>query len=217
MTRVVVVDDHELFRTGVIETLGGGGFAVVGEAANGGEALRVVRAQLPDIVLLDLELPDRHGLGVLDEIMTEGLRCKVVVLTVSEEDDGLFHALEAGAVAYIVKGIGRDELLQALRAVAQGERYVSPRLAADLISRMAPQHSPAVVLPSLTERERAVLEGITRGETNREIANALSLSEKTVKYYVTGVLAKLNVRNRVEAAIVARDALSHRDRAAEER
>ena len=212
MTRVVVVDDHELFRMGVVETLGGGGFAVVGEAATGGEALRLVRAQLPDIVLLDLELPDRHGLAVLDELMTEGLRCKVVVLTVSEEDDGLFHALEAGAVAYIVKGIGRDELLQALRAVAQGERYVSPRLAADLISRMAPQHSPAVVLPSLTERERAVLEGITRGETNREIANALSLSEKTVKYYVTGVLAKLSVRNRVEAAIVARDALSLRDR-----
>lgn len=214
MTRVVVVDDHELFRLGVIDTLeAGGDFIIVGEAATAGEALRLVRAELPDVLLLDLGLPDRSGLEVVEELARERAACRIVVLTVSEEDESLFRALEAGAAAYVVKGIARDELLHAVRAVAAGERYVSPRLAADLLLRMAPGYAPATVLPSLSEREQAVLEGITRGETNREIADALSLSEKTVKYYVTNVLVKLNVRNRVEAALIGRSVLAHRERA----
>ncbi len=212
MTRVVVVDDHELFRLGVIDTLEAGGFMIAGEAATAGEALRLVRLQQPDLLLLDLGLPDRTGLEVIEELAREQVKCRIVVLTVSEEDESLFRALESGAAAYVVKGIGPDELLHAIRAVVEGEQYVTPRLAADLLRRMAPEYTPAVVLPSLSTREHAVLEGITRGETNREIADALRLSEKTVKYYVTNVLVKLNVRNRVEAALVARSAIAHRER-----
>lgn len=213
MTRVVVVDDHELFRLGVIDTLeAGGDMTVVGEAATAGEALRLIRAQLPDVLLLDLGLPDRSGLEIVEQLARERASCRIVVLTVSEEDESLFRALESGAAAYIVKGIERDELLHAVRAVAAGERYVSPRLAADLLLRMAPGYTPGTAIGTLSDREHAVLDGITRGETNREIATRLGLSEKTVKHYVTNVLVKLNARNRVEAALLGRSALAQRDR-----
>lgn len=214
MTRVVVVDDHELFRLGVIDTLeaAGGDFVIVGEAATAGEALRLVRTEGPDVLLLDLGLPDRSGLEVVEQLARERASCRIVVLTVSEEDESLLRALEAGALAYVVKGMERDELLHAVRAAATGQRYVSPRLAADLLSRMAPGYTPATALASLSEREHAVLEGIVRGETNREIADALSLSEKTVKHYVTNILVKLNVRNRVEAALTGRSVLAQRER-----
>lgn len=213
MTRVVVVDDHELFRLGVIDTLeADGDLTVVGQAATAGQALRLARTELPDVLLLDLGLPDRSGLEVVEELARERAACRIVVLTVSEEDESLFRALEAGAAAYVVKGVERSELLHAVRSVVSGQRYVSPRLAADLLRRMAPGFAPATVLASLSEREAAVLGGIARGETNREIGETLALSEKTVKHYVTNVLLKLNARNRVEAALIGRSILGPRDR-----
>jgi len=211
MSRVVVADDHELFRHGVVATLRGAeDFEVVAEAATAGEALRVVRLLLPDLVLLDLGLPDRSGLAVIGEMHRDCPISRIVVLTVNEDERALFSALEAGASAYLLKGIGADQLLHALRAVVAGEGYVSPRLAADLLRRMAPPPPTDALLATLSERERSVLEGIARGETNREIAEALGLSEKTVKYYVTNVLVKLHARNRVEAALVAKDATGRR-------
>lgn len=212
MTRVVVVDDHELFRLGVIDALDGAGLEIVGEAATAGEGLRLVREQLPDVLVLDLGLPDRPGIDVVAELSREGLACRIVVVTVSEEDESLLGALEAGAAAYVVKGVERDQLVRIIKAVAAGERYVSPGLAADLLLRIAPGHASASLVAGLSERERAVLEGIAHGRTNREIADGLELSEKTVKYYVTNVLVKLNVRNRVEAALVGRAAISQRPR-----
>ena len=213
MIRVVVVDDHELFRLGVIDTLeADGDLTVVGEAATAGEALRLARSELPDVLLLDLGLPDRSGLEVVEELARERAACRIVVLTVSEEDESLFRALEAGAAAYVVKGVERSELLHAVRSVVSGQRYVSPRLAADLLRRMAPGFAPATILASLSEREAAVLGGIARGETNREIGETLALSEKTVKHYVTNVLLKLNARNRVEAALIGRSILGRRTR-----
>lgn len=207
MIRVVVVDDHELFRLGVLDAVeASGDLVVVGQAASAGEALRLARTALPDVLLLDLGLPDRSGLEVVEQLVREGARCRIVVLTVSEEDETLLHALEAGAAGYVVKGVTRDELLHAVHSVAAGQRYVSPRLAADVLLRVAPGWSGAGALASLSARERAVLAGIARGETNREIADTLALSEKTVKHYVTNLLVKLNVRNRVEAALVARSA-----------
>lgn len=213
MIRVVVADDHELFRLGVVDTLeAGGDIAVVGEAATAGEALRLARTELPDLLLLDLGLPDRSGLEVVADLTRERAACRVLVLTVSEEDEALLRALEAGAAAYVVKGVEREELLHAVRAVAAGQRYVSPRLAADLLLRIAPGFAPATALATLSEREEAVLGRIAFGETNREIGAALALSEKTVKHYVTNVLLKLNARNRVEAALLGRSLLVQRKR-----
>jgi DNA-binding NarL/FixJ family response regulator len=205
--RVVVADDHELFRRGVIETLAAAeGFQLEGEAATASETLRLVRLLLPDLVLLDLGLPDRSGLDVIGEMHRDCPVSRIVVLTVNEDETALMRALEAGASAYILKGIAADELTRALVAVAAGEGYASPTLAAHLLRRMGAHDAPHEAVASLSQRERAVLEGIAHGATNREIAESLALSEKTVKYYVTNILVKLHVRNRVEAALVARDA-----------
>ncbi len=203
-TRVVVADDHELFRRGVLQTLrAADGFQVEGEAATAGEALRLVRLLLPDLVLLDLGLPDRGGLDVIGEMHLDCPVSRIVVLTVNEDEAAMLRALEAGASAYMLKGIAADELIRALHAVAAGEGYASPKMAAHLLSRMGSPGVPASAIASLTDRERAVLEGIARGATNREIAGSLGLAEKTVKYYVTNILVKLQVRNRVEAALLA--------------
>lgn len=200
--RVLVVDDHELFRRGVIDALRASeDFVVEGEAASAGEALRLARLYLPELVLVDLGLPDRSGLELVGQIHRDCPVSRIVVLTVNEDEAALRRALREGASAYILKGIAGDELIRALRAVVSGEGYVSPKMAAHLLQEMeAAERGP---LAGLSERERAVLEGIANGETNREIADRLHLSEKTVKYYVTNVLVKLHVRNRVEAALLA--------------
>jgi DNA-binding NarL/FixJ family response regulator len=204
--RVLVADDHELFRRGVIDALRASpDFAVEAECATGRDALRLARIHLPDVVLLDLGLPDRSGLDLVTEIHRDCPVSRIVVLTVNEDEQALLRALREGASAYILKGVAADELLRALRSVVAGEGYVSPALASHLLSELdAPdRHGPLGVL---SERERDVLGGLAAGETNREIAARLGLSEKTVKYYVTNVLIKLHVRNRVEAALVSQRA-----------
>lgn len=202
--RVVVADDHELFRRGVIDALGArDDFVVAGEAATAGEALRLVRLLLPELVLLDLGLPDRSGLDVVEQLHRECPVSRIVVLTVNEDEAALLRALREGASAYILKGIAADELVRALRAVVSGEGYVSPKLAAHLLHEMDAGAAARDAFAELSERERDVLAGLANGETNREIAARLHLSEKTVKYYVTNVLVKLHVRNRVEAALLA--------------
>ena len=205
--RVLVVDDHELFRRGVIGTLRAtDDFVVEGEAASAGEALRLVRLLLPELVLLDLGLPDRSGLDVVSQMHRDCPVSRLVVLTVNEDEAALLRALREGASGYILKGVAAEELVRALRAVAAGEGYVSPKMAAHLLREMDKQHDEPGPLDALSEREREVLEGIARGRTNREIADELHLTEKTVKHYVTNVLVKLQVRNRVEAALKAQRA-----------
>jgi len=204
--RVIVADDHELFRRGLIDALrASSDFTVEAECSTARDALRLARLHLPDLVLLDLGLPDRSGLEVVAEIHRDCPVSRIVVLTVNEDERALLRALREGASAYILKGIGADELDRALRAVVAGEGYVSPTLASHLITELG-QHDPKGPLDTLSEREREVLAGIAAGETNREIAGRLNLSEKTVKYYVTNVLIKLHVRNRVEAALVSQRA-----------
>lgn len=204
--RVIVADDHELFRRGLIDALrASSDFTVEAECSTARDALRLARLHLPDLVLLDLGLPDRSGLEVVAEIHRDCPVSRIVVLTVNEDERALLRALREGASAYILKGIGADELDRALRAVVAGEGYVSPTLASHLITELG-QHDPKGPLDTLSEREREVLAGIATGETNREIAGRLNLSEKTVKYYVTNVLIKLHVRNRVEAALVSQRA-----------
>lgn len=210
-SRALVADDHELFRRGVIDTLRAtDDFVVEGECATAREALRLARALLPEVVLLDLGLPDRSGLEVVAEMHRDCPVSRIVVLTVNEDEQALLRALREGASGYILKGIAAEELVRALRAIVAGEGYVSPKMAAHLLSEMGEDSGTRGPLASLSEREREVLEGLAKGETNREIAERLYLSEKTVKSYVTNVLAKLHVRNRVEAALLAQRAVPRR-------
>lgn len=204
----VIVDDHALFRESLATLLKAEpDIEVVGLGGSADEAVQLARDLLPDIILLDLDMPG-GGLAAAQIIANELPVTRIVVLTASEEDDHLIAALKTGARAYILKGVMARELLRILRAVAAGESYVPPALAASLLLEMhearkhtaQPQKNP---LNDLTEREQQILEGMASGMSNKEIGQKLFLSEKTVKHYITNILQKLQVRNRVEAALLA--------------
>ena len=204
--RVLIVDDHFLFRQGVIHTLGlEPDIAVAGEAASAAQALETAHNLLPDIILLDIKLPDESGLTVVGRLQQECPYSKVVMLTVYEDEDILLRALKEGARGYLVKGISGGELVQAIRAVHRGETFISPTIAGRLLAELARPEvdRPLKGIGELTERERTILELVAQGHTNKEIAAHIYLSEKTVKYYMTNILQKLQVRNRVEAALLA--------------
>jgi len=201
--RVIVADDHPLFREGVVHSLAGKtGITVVGQAATGEEALQLCRNLLPDIALLDITMPGQGGLAAATEIAIACPVTKIVMLTVSEHEDDLLAAFKAGARGYVLKGISARDLVNILRAVAAGEVYVSPSLAAGMLMEMTHDRSPDP-LTELTEREREILQLLAEGLTNREIGERLHLAEKTIKHYMTNVLGKLHVRSRVEAALLA--------------
>ena len=204
---VVIADDHTLFREGLAGIIGGTeDFEVVGQGGSMQEAVQLARDLLPDIILLDIDMPG-GGLEAARRIAEELPVTRIVVLTSSEEDDHLIGALKIGARAYILKGVAARELIRILRAVWMGESYVPPILAASLLLEMREAHSqqkkPAGPLDELTPRERQILEGLAAGLSNKEIGEQLFLSEKTVKHYMTNILQKLQVRNRVEAALLA--------------
>lgn len=202
--RLLVADDHALFRRGVIQTLKTPEMTVVAEASTAAEALEQARETLPDVLLLDVSMPGGSGLDILPQLQAEVPICKVVILTVSEDEETLFLALKQGARGYIVKGVTADDLVAAVQAVHSGETYVAPGMAGRILTEMA-KNRPAG-LPDLSAREQEILERIAQGQTNKEIAAELYLSEKTIKHYVTNILTKLQVRNRVEAALKARAA-----------
>jgi len=203
LIRVIVVDDHPLFRQGVVSSLGAEpGLMVVGEANSGEEALRLARELLPDIVLLDISMPGWNGLVTTEKISTACPACAIVILTVSEDKDKLLAAFKAGARAYVLKGVSAQELAKVVRSAAAGDVYVSPSLAAEMLVTLTHDHAPDS-LQELTAREREILQLIGTGLTNREIGTRLFLSEKTIKHYVTNILQKLQVRSRVEAALFA--------------
>ena len=204
---VVIADDHTLFREGLAGIIGGiEEFEVVGQAGTMEEAVQLARDLLPDIILLDIDMPG-GGLEAARMVAEECPVTRIVILTSSEEDDHLIRALKIGARAYILKGVAARELLRILRAVWAGESYVPPMLAASLLLEMreahAQQKQAASPLDELTPREREILEGLAAGLSNKEIGEKLFLSEKTVKHYMTNILQKLQVRNRVEAALLA--------------
>jgi len=204
--RVLVVDDHPLFREGVIRTLGEEArLVVVGEADTATGAIETARETLPDIVLLDLKLPDEHGLAVVEALQREVPYSKVIVLTAVEDEDALLRALKQGARGYLLKGVSGGELRQVVLAVAAGETYVTPGMAGRLLRELTAGEGPSPLADTddLTEREEAILQLVAQGKTNKEISAELFLSEKTVKHYMTNVLQKLHVRNRVEAALIA--------------
>ena len=207
MIRVVVADDHPLYREGVARSLTESGkFTIVGEAANGRDALAWVRAERPDVVLLDISMPD-GGIATLQQIMALENPPRVAMLTVSEEDDDIMQALKAGALGYILKGVGSRELVQIVADLAAGRSYVAPSLAIKVMAAMtAPRAVPEKsMLDSLTKREEDILRLVSLGKSNKEVARDLELQEKTIKHYMTTILQKLQVRNRTEAAIMARD------------
>ena len=207
MIRVVVADDHPLYREGVARSLTESGkFTIVVEAANGRDALAWVRTERPDVVLLDISMPD-GGIATLQQIMALESPPRVAMLTVSEEDDDIMQALKAGALGYILKGVGSRELVQIVADLAAGRSYVAPSLAIKVMAAMtAPRAVPEKsMLDSLTKREEDILRLVSLGKSNKEVARDLELQEKTIKHYMTTILQKLQVRNRTEAAIMARD------------
>lgn len=207
--RVVLVDDHPLFRQGVATSLeDAGGFSIAGQGGSAADAVRLVRECRPDIALLDLSMPG-GGLSAAREIAELAPEVRLVVLTVSEADDDILEALRAGAKGYVLKGVGSASLVDILKGVAQGESYVSPSLAARILSELRAEQPPepsSQALAELTPREEEILRLVSTGLSNKEVALRLDLQEKTVKHHMTRVLSKLQAKNRTEAAIRFREA-----------
>jgi two-component system nitrate/nitrite response regulator NarL len=202
--RVAVADDHPMFRAGVVASLREvDDIEVVGEAGDAAAALALARRELPDVMILDIAMPG-SGLTAAREIAAACPATRIVMLTVSEDEDDLLAAVKAGASGYVLKGAGAGELVSIVRSVNAGEVYVAPALAWGMLREMqTPRTSP---FDELTEREREVLELVAQGLSNQEVGDRLGLAEKTIKHYMTNILGKLQVRSRVEAALlVARE------------
>jgi DNA-binding NarL/FixJ family response regulator len=209
--RVLVVDDQELVRTGfsvILETADG--ITVVGEAANGAEAVAATAALEPDVVLMDIRMPGMDGLQATRAITASGARSKVVILTTFDLDEYVYEALRAGASGFLLKDAPRHDLIAAVRAVAGGDALLAPSVTRRLIEQFARRPPQAVPSPariaSLTPRERDILTLIARGQNNTEIASSLFVSEATVKTHIGHVLSKLDLRDRVQAVILAYEA-----------
>jgi DNA-binding NarL/FixJ family response regulator len=202
--RAVVVDDHELFRGGLIQLLQENGITVVGEAALGAPGIALTEELLPDVVLMDLNMPGMSGVEATQRISAAAPLTRVLVLTVVADEASVMEALLAGACGYLVKDAAVVEIVQGVRAAARGESLISPRVARQLVARL---RRPATLEPeadsTLTAREQEILELIARGMDNVEIAHALFLSQHTVKNYVSSILVKLQVENRIQAAVRA--------------
>ncbi|MEX2621431.1 MAG: response regulator transcription factor [Egibacteraceae bacterium] len=209
-TRVLIVDDHPLIRSGLRVLLAEEPSVVlVGEAATGEQAIAAAAALEPDIVLMDLNLPDIDGVQATRQILEEHPHSKVVVLTMLEDDDSLRAALRAGARGYLLKGAGGDETVRAILSVAAGDAVFSAPVADRVLDAAAPPPPAATVratFPELTDREHDVLVLVAQGCSNSAIAEALFLQPKTVRNYVSSVLAKLNAEDRIEALLLAREA-----------
>lgn len=206
--RIAVVDDHPLYREGVVSTIESHPrMKVVDQGGNAAEAVKIAESMLPDIILLDITMPGT-GLKAAAEISAKCPVTKVVMLTVSEDEEDVLEAFRVGARAYILKGVSGDDLTKILESVQSGEVYVTPALASQVLVEMS-DGGPSRennLLNVLTEREKQILEYVASGDSNKEIAYELDISEKTVKHYMTNIMQKLHARNRVEAALLAYDA-----------
>jgi DNA-binding NarL/FixJ family response regulator len=195
--RVAVADDHPVVREGLLAMLETQpDFAVVGEAGTGPEALALIDSAKPDVLLLDLELPGLDGVGVLRRLKSDGAPTRVIVFTVFDTDDRIIAALEAGAAGYLLKGTPRAELFAAVRTVAGGDSLLAPVATSAVLRRV---RGESTLSPTLTAREHAVLEHLARGLGNKQIAAALGISERTVKFHVSSIFTKLGATTRTEA------------------
>ncbi|HLZ26561.1 MAG TPA: response regulator transcription factor [Chloroflexota bacterium] len=206
-TRVLVVDDHTLFRHGLralLESIAD--VELIGEAATGEEALAQVQGLAPDVVLMDINMPDLNGIAATRHIMEARPATAVVMLTMHAGDDSLFAAMRAGARGYVLKGADETELLRVVRAAAQGEALFGPAIAQRLMHFFGDERTRVPEFPQLSEREREVLILIAQGWSNAVIAERLVLSPKTVRNHISNIFSKLQVADRAEAIVRAREA-----------
>ena len=208
--RILVAEDHPLFRKGMISLLESvPEFEVVGEATTGEEAAACAAELQPDVVLMDLQMPNVNGIEATRRIVSESPSIRVLVVTLLEDEESVFMALRAGARGYVLKDADEEEMIRAIRAVNRGEAIFSPAIASRVLAYFAAPDSasaPPRAFPTLTDREREILLLIARGHPNPTIARQLSLSTKTVGNYVSNVFAKLQVADRAEAIVRAREA-----------
>lgn len=216
--QVFIADDHTLFRDGLKSLLMSvQDIEVIGEAATGKDTIIRVMDLMPDVVLMDIQMPDVNGIEATRQITRQMPTIGIIILTMFEDDDSVFAAMRAGARGYVLKGADQSVMLRAIRSVANGESLFSPEIAKRLMnffSGLKPD-TPENIFPELTDREREILHHIANGETNAEIAQTLVISLKTVRNHVSNIFNKLQVADRTQAAIRARQAgfgISNRDK-----
>ncbi|HEY7721485.1 MAG TPA: response regulator transcription factor [Pedococcus sp.] len=204
LVRVYLLDDHEIVRRGLRELLEGDGrIEVVGESGLAEEATRRIPALRPHVAVLDGRLPDGSGVDVCRDIRSVDPSIACLILTSYDDDEALFHAIMAGASGYVLKQIRGNELIDAILRVAQGQSLLDPQVTARVLERLRGGHDEDAALAGLTEQERRVLMHIADGLTNRQIGQEMFLAEKTVKNYVSSILAKLGMERRTQAAVFA--------------
>jgi DNA-binding NarL/FixJ family response regulator len=205
--RVLIADDHPLFRDGLIALLDEGpGTELAGAATSGIEAVDLARETQPDVVVMDLHMPVMNGIEATRRIVTDSPGITVLVLTMFDDDASVFSALRAGARGYLLKGADQEQIRCGIAAAANGEIIFGGQLAARMLAYFTAAAAPQPVFPQLTEREREVLELVAQGRANTAIAARLSLSQKTIRNHVSNILAKLQVADRAQAIVQARDA-----------
>lgn len=205
MIRILIADDHPVVRDGLISMLGTQeDFEVVSEAANGEELVNKAVSFTPDVILLDLEMPEMDGVEALKQLRKKCPGVNAIVFTAFDTDERIVGALQAGAKGYLLKGAPREELFQAIRVVSQGGSLLQPLVASKLIQHMSGQaDQPESLYENLTEREMDVIKLLAQGKTNKEIASELFVTERTVKFHVSSILGKLGAGNRTEAVSIA--------------
>jgi DNA-binding NarL/FixJ family response regulator len=206
--RVLLVDDHDLFRTGLRNLLDEqGGIHVIGEGANGSEAVRLVRELAPDVVVMDLNMPAMSGVEATRHITALSPLTRVIVLTISDEDGDVMDAIVAGACGYLLKDASITEVVTGIRAAAVGTSLISPTIASKVLQRVrastADTEMAEAIRTELSDRELQVLKLIANGKDNAEIAGELVISPKTVKNHISNILMKLQIQNRIQAAVYA--------------
>ena len=204
-TTLLIVDDHPLFRKGVVQLVdSAGGFVLLGEASSGAEGIELAYAHHPDMILLDLNMKDMSGIDVLKVIKAADIDSRVIMLTVSDQQEDLVAALRAGADGYLLKDMEPEDLVAHLKEAARGQMVLSPALAGLLAHALRQESKPKTVDEAgLTEQERKIIERIAAGKSNKLIARELNIAEGTVKVHVKHLLKKLNLKSRVEAAVWA--------------